>query len=95
MARVEGITHWITPWHGVEATAEEAGEVPDCYTDREWRLFYVAAKASNEKGRYNHSTALKMACEDCQVFYQKEQIKLGNCHPPSFDITPLFRDDDD
>jgi hypothetical protein len=98
MPRVEGVVKWLSP---IEASVEESGEVPECYTPLEWRLFYGAAKGampptSGKKKRVlPHDTAMRLACGDCQVFYQKEQLLLGNCHPPSLDITPLFRTDDE
>ena len=89
--KLEGLADWITPWHGVEASEEEAGAVPECYEPKEWRLFWVAANASSGKRKFNHKTALSMACEDCQLFYQLKEMKAGRCHPVRFSETPLFR----
>lgn len=95
MKEPSGLVEWVTAWHGLEATKEEAGDPPACHTDKEWRMYWPAFGASVGKKKLTYDKVFMGACEDCMPEYQNEQLALGRCNPLRLSITPLFREPDD
>jgi hypothetical protein len=91
MTEPTGLVEWVTAWHGLEATKEEAGDPPLCHTDEEWRKNWIAYKISKSAKKVKYDKVFETACEDCTLEYQEEQINLKRCYPPKWSVTPMFR----
>jgi hypothetical protein len=83
-------------WHYKKPSPEELENQYECFTEEEWAFHYQASKESttlsvrkkNDVAVMN-GEAKRLACEDCQLPYQLEQMKLGRCHPIQDANTPL------
>ena len=85
-------------WHYKQPSPEELEDQYECFTPEEWAFHYQASKEStilSARSKKDVSImtqeAKRLACDDCMLPYQIEQMKLGNCHPINGASTPLDR----
>ena len=81
---------FISAWHGKTPKEEDVPPNPKCFTRSEWMRHYTACSAETGKEKLGYEQLMKLACDGCQSEYQKEQLRLGNCHPINFGDTPLW-----
>ena len=85
---------FVTAWHGYDL--ETVVSVPLCFTEQEWKKYYIAAKYSviiNSNGRkyFDDADARKFACLDCPIKFQEAMMKQGLCKPLKWRFTPYAR----
>lgn len=98
-------THYVG--NGEPVLPEVVADPPECFTPKEWeqylsrlpvggyRLpdspFQVQKETRAETAARQQRGAREAACDDCLLFYQLDQQRLGRCHPPEYAITPVSR----
>ena len=89
-------------WHYKKPSPEELNNQYECFTEDEWAFHYQASKESTTLSSRKKNDisimnieAKRLACEDCELPYQLEQIKLKQCNPVQGAVTPLQRHKDD
>lgn len=85
-------------WHYKKPSPEELDNQYECFTEEEWAFHYQASKESTALSarKKNDVTVMneeakRLACDDCLLPYQLEQLKLGKCHPIEGAVTPIDR----